>query len=197
MDHNIYLRLNPYVALLPRLSADRPTDANDRYNHGVVQMAKTAKGTVGTTARGTQPMVTRGNQQVEVRERRRRQGEVRGARALAVPPLPRRLREADDRESTVLAQRAAGRSRSQDIDRHVGARVRDRRIFLGLTQQQMAELIGVTYQQAHKNEKGINRVPAGRLYNIAQALGVDVSYFFESLGSDKAFSATPQQRMLH
>ena len=79
----------------------------------------------------------------------------------------------------------------------MGARVRDRRIFLGLTQQQMAELIGVTYQQAHKYEKGINRVSAGRLYNIAQALGVDVSYFFESLGSDRAFSATPQQRMLH
>ena len=94
-------------------------------------------------------------------------------------------------------RRRSGRSRSQDIDRHVGARVRDRRIFLGLTQQQMAELIGVTYQQAHKYEKGINRVPAGRLYNIAQALGVDVSYFFAGLRSDKAFSATPQQRMLH
>jgi transcriptional regulator with XRE-family HTH domain len=55
---------------------------------------------------------------------------------------------------------------------------------------------GRAYQQAHKYEKGINRVAAGRLYNIAQALGVDVSYFFEGLGSDKAFSATPQQRML-
>jgi transcriptional regulator with XRE-family HTH domain len=69
-------------------------------------------------------------------------------------------------------------------------------VMLGLTQQQMAELIGVTYQQAHKYEKGINRVAAGRLYNIAQVLGVDVSYFFEGLGSDTAFSATPQQRML-
>jgi len=87
------------------------------------------------------------------------------------------------------------RSRAQDVDRHVGARVRERRVMLGLTQQQMAELIGVTYQQAHKYEKGINRVAAGRLY-IAQALGVDVSYFFEGLGSDQAFSATPQQRML-
>jgi transcriptional regulator with XRE-family HTH domain len=75
--------------------------------------------------------------------------------------------------------------------------MRARRIMLGLTQKQMAELIGVTYQQAHKYEKGINRVPPGCLYNIAQALRVDVSYFFESLGSDKAFSATPQQRMLH
>ena len=68
-----------------------------------------------------------------------------------------------------------GRSRAQDVDRHVGARMRERRIMLGLTQQQMAELIGVTYQQAHKYEKGINRIAAGRLYNIAQALGVDAS----------------------
>jgi transcriptional regulator with XRE-family HTH domain len=91
---------------------------------------------------------------------------------------------------------APRRSRAQEVDRHVGARVRERRVMLGLTQQQMAELIGVTYQQAHKYEKGINRVAAGRLYNIAQALGVDVSYFFEGLGSDKASSVTPQQRML-
>jgi transcriptional regulator with XRE-family HTH domain len=90
-----------------------------------------------------------------------------------------------------------GRSRAQDVDRHVGARMRERRIMLGLTQQQMAELIGVTYQQAHKYEKGINRIAAGRLYNIAQALGVDVGYLFVGLHSgDKAFKATPQQRML-
>jgi len=88
------------------------------------------------------------------------------------------------------------RSRAQDIDRHVGARMRERRIMLGLTQQQMAELIGVTYQQAHKYEKGINRVAAGRLYNIAQALGVDIGYFFEGPYSDQAFRATPQQRMM-
>jgi transcriptional regulator with XRE-family HTH domain len=88
------------------------------------------------------------------------------------------------------------RTRAQDVDRHVGARMRDRRLMLGLTQQQMAELIGVTYQQAHKYEKGINRVTAGRLYKTAQALGADVSYFFEGLGSDEAFSATPQQRLL-
>jgi transcriptional regulator with XRE-family HTH domain len=91
---------------------------------------------------------------------------------------------------------APRRSRAQDVDRHVGARMRERRVMLGLTQQQMAELIGVTYQQAHKYEKGINRVAAGRLYNIAQALGVDVSYFFEGLGSDNAIKVTPQQRLL-
>ena len=97
---------------------------------------------------------------------------------------------------TIGEKSRPGRSRAQDIDRHVGARMRERRIMLGITQQQMAELIGVTYQQAHKYEKGINRVAAGRLYNIALALGVDVSFFFEGLGSDKAFKATAQQRML-
>ena len=89
-----------------------------------------------------------------------------------------------------------GRSRAQDIDRHVGARMRDRRVMLGLTQQQLAELIGVTYQQAHKYEKGINRVAAGRLYTIAGALGVDVGYFFEGLGESGGFKPNAQQRML-
>lgn len=89
-----------------------------------------------------------------------------------------------------------GRARPQDIDRHVGNRMRERRIMLGLTQQQMAELIGVTYQQAHKYEKGINRIAAGRLYNVARALGVDVSFFFEGLDDAEPFRPTAQQRML-
>ena len=100
--------------------------------------------------------------------------------------------------SAVLSPGARGRQRArpQDVDRHVGARMRERRIMLGLTQQQMADLIGVTYQQAHKYEKGVNRVAAGRLYDIARALGVNVSYFFEGLNSDETFDATPQQRIL-
>ena len=96
----------------------------------------------------------------------------------------------------ILAQRAAGRARPQDVDRHIGARMRERRILLGLTQQQMAELIGVTYQQAHKYEKAMNRVAAGRLYLIAQALGVEVSYFYEGLQTADRFVPSPQQRML-
>ncbi len=102
--------------------------------------------------------------------------------------------------ATVIArpstQAGPGRSRAQDVDRYVGARMRERRIMLGLTQQQMAELIGVTYQQAHKYEKGINRIAAGRLYTIAQALGVEVSYFFEGMVDETTFIPTPQQRML-
>ena len=96
----------------------------------------------------------------------------------------------------MAAEKRVGRSRAQDVDRHVGARIRARRIMLGLTQQQMAELIGVTYQQAHKYEKGINRVAAGRLYGIATALGVEVSYFFEGLQTADRLVPSPQQRML-
>jgi transcriptional regulator with XRE-family HTH domain len=89
------------------------------------------------------------------------------------------------------------RSRAQDIDRHIGARMRERRIMLGLTQQQLADLIGVTYQQAHKYEKGINRIAAGRLSRIAQALGVEIGYFYEGMGQTPAAgAATPQQRLL-
>ena len=80
-------------------------------------------------------------------------------------------------------------------DRHVGARVRERRIMLGLTQQQLADLIGVTYQQAHKYERGINRVSAGRLYEIAQVLSVPVGYFFEGLQGEAARAVGPRERM--
>ena len=90
-----------------------------------------------------------------------------------------------------------GRSRAQDVDRFVGSKMRERRIMLGLTQQQMAELIGVTYQQAHKYEKGINRIAAGRLSVIARALGVEIDYFYDGLTSTPgAVKTTPQQRQM-
>src|SRR5215218_8568584 len=89
------------------------------------------------------------------------------------------------------------RPRVQDIDRIVGARMRERRIMLGLTQLQLAELIGVTYQQAHKYEKGVNRIAAGRLSSIAQALGVPIGYFYDGLTSTPgAVKVSPQQRRL-
>src|SRR5688572_22363967 len=92
--------------------------------------------------------------------------------------------------------KVAGRSRPQEIDRYVGARIRERRIMLGMTQHQMADLIGVTYQQAHKYEKGINRVAAGRLYSIARVLGIEVSYFYEGLKTGRNLTLSPSQRML-
>lgn len=67
--------------------------------------------------------------------------------------------------------------------------------MLGLTQQQLAELIGVTYQQAHKYERGINRVSAGRLYELARVLDVNVSFFFEGLGETDSEQFSARQRM--
>lgn len=86
-------------------------------------------------------------------------------------------------------------SRPQSIDRQIGARIRERRIMLGLTQQMLADLVGVTYQQAHKYERGINRVSAGRLFEIARALSVPMSYFFEGLDDDTSRPASPRERM--
>ncbi len=86
--------------------------------------------------------------------------------------------------------------RANDADRHVGARIRERRIMLGLSQQQLAVLIGVTYQQAHKYERGLNRISAGRLYDIAGVLSVPISWFFEGMEAEPATAEmTPRQRM--
>ncbi|NKB43773.1 MAG: helix-turn-helix domain-containing protein [Alphaproteobacteria bacterium] len=86
-------------------------------------------------------------------------------------------------------------NRASDIDKHVGARIRERRIMMGLSQQQMADMIGVTYQQAHKYERGINRISAGRLYEITQVLSVPVSYFFDGLENNEEQAVAPRQRM--
>ena len=82
------------------------------------------------------------------------------------------------------------------VDAHVGARIHDRRIMLGLTQQQLTEMIGVTYQQMHKYERGINRVSAGRLYDIACALNAPIAYFYEGLDQEAPQPAPPNRRML-
>jgi transcriptional regulator with XRE-family HTH domain len=76
--------------------------------------------------------------------------------------------------------------------------MRARRIMLGFTQQQLAERLGITYQQAHKYEKGLNRMAASRLHKAAQVLGVDVGYFFEGLhrADEPPSGPTPQQRLL-
>ena len=81
------------------------------------------------------------------------------------------------------------------VDNHVGGRIRERRIMLGLTQQQLAEMIGVTYQQAHKYERGINRVSAGRLFEIARALNAPMTYFYEGIEEEGPRQITLHQRM--
>lgn len=67
------------------------------------------------------------------------------------------------------------------IDTHVGARIRMRRSVLGLSQEKLAEELGITFQQVQKYERGLNRVGASRLWDLSQVLGVPVSFFYEEL----------------
>ena len=65
------------------------------------------------------------------------------------------------------------------VDIHVGKRLRLRRGILGMSQENLAEILGITFQQVQKYEKGINRISASRLFEIAKALNVKISFFFE------------------
>jgi len=87
-----------------------------------------------------------------------------------------------------------GRPRAGAIDALVGRRVRERRLALGLTVQEVAAVLGVPYQQLHKYETGANRLSAGRLYQLAGALGVEVGHFFG--GDEEVAAPTGQRRML-
>ncbi|WP_037227647.1 helix-turn-helix domain-containing protein [Roseobacter sp. GAI101] len=71
------------------------------------------------------------------------------------------------------------------VDIHVGKRIRQRRWLAGVTQQKLAELVGIKFQQIQKYETGANRVSASRLWDIADALNVSVAYFFEGMDSEQ------------
>ena len=72
------------------------------------------------------------------------------------------------------------------VDVHVGKRVRHRRWLIGMTQQQLAEQVGIKFQQIQKYETGANRVSASRLWDIADALEVPVSFFFEGISDGES-----------
>lgn len=76
---------------------------------------------------------------------------------------------------------AAGRGtrRANPIDVHVGSRVRLRRMILGMSQEKLGEHLGLTFQQVQKYEKGVNRIGASRLFDLANVLGVPVQFFYD------------------
>ena len=78
------------------------------------------------------------------------------------------------------------------IDLHVGTQVRARRILLGLSQEKLAEGLGITFQQVQKYERGSNRISASRLYNMAQLLDVPITYFYEGVDGGKRSSRGDQ-----
>ena len=72
-------------------------------------------------------------------------------------------------------------AKSESIDSHVGRRIRQRRIELGMSQQKLSHITGVSYQQIQKYERGTNRVGAGMLWALSDVLNVELAYFFEGL----------------
>ena len=72
------------------------------------------------------------------------------------------------------------------VDIHVGQRLRQRRSLIGISQERLADAIGITFQQIQKYERGANRVSASRLYQFSKLLGVPVSFFFERFGESEA-----------
>jgi transcriptional regulator with XRE-family HTH domain len=86
-----------------------------------------------------------------------------------------------------LPRKSSGRMASKGypnpIDVHVGARIRLRRTLLGITQEKLADVLGLTFQQVQKYEKGLNRVGSSRLVDMANALDVEIPYFFEEMSA--------------
>lgn len=76
------------------------------------------------------------------------------------------------------------------VDAHVGKRIRQRRWLVGMTQQKLAELVGIKFQQIQKYETGANRVSASRLWDIAESLDIDVSFFFDGIREAQEAAAT-------
>lgn len=72
------------------------------------------------------------------------------------------------------------------VDRRIGQRVRSRRLEIGMSQERLAELLGVTFQQVQKYEKGVNRIAASRLFDISAALDLPIARFYEGLLSSRA-----------
>lgn len=84
------------------------------------------------------------------------------------------------------------------IDLHVGARVRMRRKFLGKSQSELADALGLTFQQVQKYERGFNRISASKLYDTARVLLVPVGYFFEGFGeAESALNESESEQAIH
>ena len=79
------------------------------------------------------------------------------------------------------------------IDIEIGSRVRMRRISVGMSQEKLGDMLGLTFQQVQKYEKGTNRISVGRLVDIAKILGVDIHFFFDGVKSGKPMRASPRR----
>jgi len=76
---------------------------------------------------------------------------------------------------------SVAKKQANPIDAQVGNRVRLRRMLIGMSQEKLGEMLGLTFQQVQKYEKGVNRIGAGRLFEVARILGVPIDYFYENV----------------
>jgi transcriptional regulator with XRE-family HTH domain len=79
--------------------------------------------------------------------------------------------------------RLVPKKQANPLDAQVGNRVRIRRMLIGMSQEKLGDHLGLTFQQVQKYEKGVNRVGAGRLYEISRILGVPINFFYEGVAS--------------
>jgi transcriptional regulator with XRE-family HTH domain len=84
------------------------------------------------------------------------------------------------------------KKQANPIDVQVGNRVRIRRMLIGMSQERLGDLLGLTFQQVQKYEKGVNRIGAGRLYEVARILNVPVDFFYEGVSSANASGSNEQ-----
>ncbi len=88
-----------------------------------------------------------------------------------------------------------GTGKPHPVDVRVGARVQQRRVLLGMTQTDLGDALGLSFQQVQKNERGVNRIGAGRLCDLARLLDVPIEYFFEDMPPEiAAILSAPKRR---
>jgi transcriptional regulator with XRE-family HTH domain len=78
------------------------------------------------------------------------------------------------------------KKQANPIDIQVGNRVRIRRMLIGMSQERLGDLLGLTFQQVQKYEKGVNRIGAGRLFEVSRILNVPIDFFYEGVGKELA-----------
>jgi transcriptional regulator with XRE-family HTH domain len=91
-------------------------------------------------------------------------------------------------------ERAEREHRPSPIDVHVGSRVRLRRTLLGMSQEKLGEALGLTFQQVQKYERGVNRIGASRLFDLARVLDVPIGFFFDDMPDALGGSSTATSR---
>jgi transcriptional regulator with XRE-family HTH domain len=91
------------------------------------------------------------------------------------------MRQVPARQTEETRVTLAAKKQANPIDIQVGNRVRIRRMLIGMSQERLGGLLGLTFQQVQKYEKGVNRIGAGRLFEVARILNVPVDFFYEGV----------------